>query len=99
MIFGLLASSLVVLTILTANAALAQAPFYQGKNLTYIVGLLAGDSTDLWSRALTRNMVKHIPGNPGVVTQNLTGAGGLIAANYIYGVAKPDGLTMGSVSA
>jgi tripartite-type tricarboxylate transporter receptor subunit TctC len=89
----------VPLAIFSAGSAWAQASFYKGKTMTYIVGLLAGDSTDLWSRALTRNMTKHIPGNPTFVVQNLTGAGGLIAANYVYGVAKPDGLTMGSVSA
>ncbi len=79
--------------------AYAQSDFYKGKTMTYVVGLLAGDSTDLWSRALTRNMVKHIPGNPGVIVQNMPGAGGLIAANYVYNVSKPDGLTLGSVSA
>ena len=78
--------------------ARAQNNFYQGKTMTYIVGLLAGDSSDLWSRAVARNLVKHVPGNPNILVQNITGAGGLIAANYVYGVAKPDGLTMGSVS-
>jgi tripartite-type tricarboxylate transporter receptor subunit TctC len=80
------------------SVARAQNNFYQGKTMTYIVGLLAGDSSDLWSRAVSRNIVKHIPGNPNILVQNMTGAGGLIAANYVYGVAKPDGLTMGSVS-
>lgn len=98
-IFFLLTWTPVISLLLTASAALAQAPFYQGKTITYTVGLLAGDSTDLWSRAVTRNMTKHIPGNPTFVVQNMPGAGGLIAANYVYGVAKPDGLTMGSVSA
>lgn len=77
----------------------AQSNFYQGKTMTYIVGLLAGDSNDLWARALTRNMAKHIPGQPSIMVQNMPGAGGLTAANYIYGVAKPDGLTLGTVSA
>jgi tripartite-type tricarboxylate transporter receptor subunit TctC len=81
------------------NSAHAQRDFYQGKTVTYVVGLLAGDSTDLWARAVTRSMVKHIPGNPNIIVQNMPGAGGLIASNYIYGVAKPDGSTMGSVSA
>src|SRR5262245_35328794 len=79
--------------------AQAQNNFYQGKTMTYIVGLLAGDSADLWSRAVSRNLVKHVPGNPNILVQNMTGAGGLIAANYVYGVAKPDGLTLGSISA
>ena len=77
----------------------AQSEFYQGKTMTYVVGLLAGDSTDLWARAVTRNMTRLIPGKPNIVVQNMPGAGGLIATNFIYGVAKPDGLTMGSVSA
>ena len=81
------------------DRAYGQSNFYQGKTMTYIVGLLAGDSNDLWSRAVTRNMVKHIPGQPNIVVQNMPGAGGLTAANYVYGVAKPDGLTFGSVSA
>jgi tripartite-type tricarboxylate transporter receptor subunit TctC len=96
---GLAAAFLFVLVATNAKLAAAQSDFYQGKTLTYVVGLLAGDSTDLWARAVTRNMVKHIPGHPNVVVQNMPGAGGLIAANYIYGVVKPDGLTMGSVSA
>ena len=81
------------------DRAYGQGNFYQGKTITYIVGLLAGDSTDLWARALTRNMAKHIPGQPNIVVQNMPGAGGLTATNYVYGVAKPDGLTLGSVSA
>jgi tripartite-type tricarboxylate transporter receptor subunit TctC len=80
-------------------AARAQTSFYHGKTMTYVLGLLAGDSTDLWARALSRNMVKHIPGKPNIIVQNMPGAGGLISTNYLYGVAKPDGLTLGSVSA
>jgi tripartite-type tricarboxylate transporter receptor subunit TctC len=97
------ASVVLWLCFLLSAAALtrahAQSNFYQGKTLTYVVGLLAGDSNDLWARAVTRNMAKHIPGQPNIVVQNMPGAGGLTAANYIYGVAKPDGLTFGSVSA
>jgi tripartite-type tricarboxylate transporter receptor subunit TctC len=91
--------SVCALTSINFSTAAEQPSFYQGKTMTYVVGLLAGDSTDLWSRAVTRNMIKHIPGRPSIVVQNMPGAGGLIAANYVYGVAKSDGLTMGSVSA
>jgi tripartite-type tricarboxylate transporter receptor subunit TctC len=41
-------------------------------------------------------MGKYVPGNPTIVVENMTGAGSLIAANHIYKVAKPDGLTIGS---
>jgi tripartite-type tricarboxylate transporter receptor subunit TctC len=79
------------------TSAQAQAPFYQGKTITIIVGYQAGDGYDIWSRLLAAHMGKYIPGNPGMIAQNLPGAGSMIAANHIYNVAKPDGLFMGSV--
>ena len=45
---------------------------------------------------LARFIGKYIPGNPDVVPQNMPGAGGTVAANYVYGIAKPDGLTLGA---
>jgi tripartite-type tricarboxylate transporter receptor subunit TctC len=75
----------------------AQAPFYQGKTITIIVGYLAGDGYDIWARLLAAHMGKHIPGNPNMIAQNMPGAGSMIAANHIYNVAKPDGLTMASI--
>lgn len=83
--------------LLSATAALAQAPFYQGKTMIVTVGYLAGDGYDIWSRLLTAHMGKHVPGAPNMVAQNMPGAGSMIAANYIYNVAKPDGLTIGSI--
>jgi tripartite-type tricarboxylate transporter receptor subunit TctC len=74
----------------------AQAPFYQGKTIRIIVGNLAGDAYDLWARIFAQHMGKYIPGNPTFIVQNMTGAGGVIAANYVYAVAKPDGLTLGT---
>jgi tripartite-type tricarboxylate transporter receptor subunit TctC len=76
----------------------AQAPFFQGKSIRIIAGTTAGTVTDLWPRLIADHMGKHIAGNPGVVVQNMPGAGGVIAANYVYNVAKPDGLTLGTVS-
>jgi len=76
----------------------AQAPFYQGKSIRLIAGTTAGTVTDLWPRLIAEHMGKHIAGNPGIVVQNMPGAGGVIAANYVYNVAKPDGLTLGTVS-
>jgi tripartite-type tricarboxylate transporter receptor subunit TctC len=61
-----------------------------------IVGSSAGGGFDTYSRTIARHMGKHIPGKPTVVVENMTGAGSLIAANYIYGQAKPDGLTIGN---
>ena len=75
--------------------ALAQANFYEGKTVRVIVGLAAGGGYDLYARTLARHLGKHIPGNPAIVVENMTGAGSIIAANYLYKVAKPDGLTIG----
>lgn len=78
-------------------SAHAQAPFYQGKTINIIVGYQNGDGYDIWARLLAAHMGKHIPGNPGFIVQNMPGAGSMIAANNIYNVARPDGLTMGSI--
>ena len=75
--------------------ALAQANFYEGKTVRVIVGLAAGGGYDLYARTLARHLGKHIAGNPAVVVDNMTGAGSIIAANYLYKIAKPDGLTIG----
>jgi tripartite-type tricarboxylate transporter receptor subunit TctC len=74
-----------------------QAPYFQGKTITIVVGYLAGDGYDIWTRLLAAHMGKHIPGNPNLIAQNMPGAGSMIAANHIYNVAKPDGLTIGSI--
>lgn len=75
----------------------AQAPFFQGRTITIIVGYQNGDGYDIWARLLAAHMNKHIPGHPGFLVQNMPGAGSRIAANHIYNVAKPDGLTMGAI--
>lgn len=83
--------------LLGIGAAHAQTPYFQGKTITVVVGYQAGDGYDIWARLLAAHMGKHIPGSPGLIVQNMPGAGSLIAANHVYGVAKPDGLTMGSI--
>ena len=70
--------------------------FYKGKTIKIVVGFLAGDVYDLWARLYAQHMPKHIPGRPDIIVQNMTGAGSMIAANHVYSVAKPDGLTLGS---
>ena len=76
----------------------AQANFYQGKTITMVVSSAVGGGYDLWARLMARHIVKHIPGNPSIIVQNMPGAGNIIGANYVYGVAKPDGLTLGAVN-
>lgn len=75
----------------------AQAPFYQGKTIRIVVGYQSGDGYDISARMLARQLPKHIPGNPNVIVQNMPGAGSRIAANYVFSVSKPDGLTLGAI--
>ena len=74
--------------------AAAQTPYYQGKTITMITGSQAGDLFDIYARMIATHMGKNIPGNPNMVVQNMTGAGHIVAANFVYAVAKPDGLTL-----
>ena len=90
--------AVVLISILVApGAALSQTPFYQGKTIRLIVGLAPGGGYDLYARVIARHMGKHIPGNPMIIVENMTGAGSVIAANYMYRAAKPDGLTIGHI--
>jgi tripartite-type tricarboxylate transporter receptor subunit TctC len=73
-------------------------PFYKGKSIKIVVGFTSGGFYDRWSRLLARHVPKYLPGNPEIIVQNMPGAGGLIAANHVYGVAHGDGLTLGMLS-
>jgi len=77
----------------------AQEPYYQGKTIRVVVGFSPGGFYDRWARTVARHINKHIPGTPDMVVQNMPGAGSVIATNYVYGVAPPDGLTIGMPSA
>ena len=69
--------------------------FFKGKTIRFIVGASPGGGYDTYTRTVARHISKHMPGNPTPVVQNLTGAGGLIVANYLYNKVKPNGLTAG----
>ena len=81
----------------TSNLA-AQAPFYEGKTVRIVVGFSPGGTYDVWARLMAHHMSKHVPGSPSFVVQNMTGGGSMVAANHVYTVAKPDGLTFGLVT-
>jgi tripartite-type tricarboxylate transporter receptor subunit TctC len=77
------------------TSGFAQDSFYSGKTIRIVVGFAAGGGFDTYARAISRHMGNHIPGNPTIIVENMAGAGSLIAANHVYKVAKPDGLTIG----
>ncbi|HYA29560.1 MAG TPA: hypothetical protein VEI95_12140, partial [Acidobacteriota bacterium] len=69
--------------------------FYKGKTIRFIVGYAPGGGYDTYTRAIARHIGKFIPGNPTAVVENMEGAGSLLAANYMFNKAEPDGLTVG----
>jgi tripartite-type tricarboxylate transporter receptor subunit TctC len=86
-----------LLSVLPCTAP-AQEPFYGGKTLRVIVGSSAGNTQDQMTRLVARYLPKYLPGHPNVIVENMSGASSVIAANYLFKVAKGDGLTIGTVS-
>lgn len=82
----------------TAGQADAIADFYKGKTVNVLIGVGVGGEYDLQARLVARHIGKHIPGNPTVVAQNMTGAGGLKMANYLATVAVQDGTYIGMIA-
>lgn len=78
---------------LGANPLFAAEPFYQGKTVRVVVASAAGGGSDIVARLMMRHFPRHIPGQPTVVVENMPGAGEIIGTNFVYGKAKPDGLT------
>jgi len=94
--FGLILAALFIGGV--AFAASSDDGFYKGKTIRLTVAFSAGGGYDTYSRTIARHLGKHIPGNPTVVVDNMTGAGGIIHANYMFKQARPDGLTIGNNS-
>ena len=95
---SVLAAILGLVTVLAAAPASADdvADFYRRQRLNLIVGNGTGGGYDVYARVLARHMSSHIPGNPSIIVQNMPGAGGLRAANFIYNVAAKDGTVFGT---
>jgi len=91
----LLALSTGALVLAVGAGGVRAQSFFEGKTLRLIVGFAPGGGFDTYARVIARHMGRHIPGNPTIIVENMTGAGSLIAANHVYRVAKPDALTVG----
>ena len=72
--------------------------FFKGKTVRLVVGTSSGGAMDEWARFIAPHLGRNISGGPDIVVQNMPGGGTVIAANYIYNIAKPDGLTLGLVN-
>jgi tripartite-type tricarboxylate transporter receptor subunit TctC len=91
----LLALSTLAIVLAAGGGPARAQSFYEGKTVRLVVGFAPGGGFDTYARVISRHMGRHIPGNPTIVVENMTGAGSLISANHLYRVAKPDGLTIG----
>jgi tripartite-type tricarboxylate transporter receptor subunit TctC len=92
---GLAGATVAILASATPAASETAADFFAGKTITLIAPSAVGGGYDLYSRFLSRFIGKHIPGNPTVIVRNMPAAGGIGAANHLYSIAAPDGLTFG----
>jgi tripartite-type tricarboxylate transporter receptor subunit TctC len=86
-----------VAAILGASVPAPAADFYNGKIVRLIIGAGTGSGYDMYARLVARHWQQHIPGKPTIIGQNLTGAGGVAMANYLYNVAEKDGTVIGLV--
>ncbi len=93
-----LMSVLFVVSTLILSQQLLAAPYYEGKVITIVVGYAPSGGYDRMARLLAKHLPKYIPGNPSVIVQNMPGASSMIAANHLYNMAQPDGLTIGTLN-
>ena len=92
LIFGL--AGLVIFGV----GASASGQFYQDKTLRIIVSSSPGGGNDTYTRLMARHLVRHIPGKPKIIVENMPGGGGLVAANYLYEQAERDGTVMEQIN-
>jgi tripartite-type tricarboxylate transporter receptor subunit TctC len=81
-----------------AGAPAQAADFYKGKSIKVVIGYSPGGGYDIYARAMARYLGDHVPGKPNVISQNMTGAGSMRAANYLYKIAPKDGTQFGTFS-
>ena len=99
---GIASKSLLIVAALAALANVARADsvadFYKNRSVSMIIGYSVGGGYDAYARLLARYIGRHIPGEPSIVAQQMTGAGSLRAANYLFSVAPKDGSVLGTFS-
>jgi tripartite-type tricarboxylate transporter receptor subunit TctC len=94
------AAMLTCLALIAAPHACAQsvAEFYRGKQISLVTSASVGGGYDQYARLIAKHMPRHIPGEPNIIVQNMVGAEGLRAANFLYNVAPQDGTVIGGLS-
>jgi tripartite-type tricarboxylate transporter receptor subunit TctC len=69
--------------------------FYKGKSISLVIATATGGGYDTYARLIARHLGRHLPGQPAIVPQNMPGAAGIRAANYLYAAAPKDGTAIG----
>jgi tripartite-type tricarboxylate transporter receptor subunit TctC len=90
----------VLATVLVTQPARAESveDFFHGKQISLVIGFPPGGAYDLYARAAALFLPRYLPGHPAIIARNLPGVAGMKAANYLYGQAPRDGLTLGMIS-
>jgi tripartite-type tricarboxylate transporter receptor subunit TctC len=91
------AGVMIMLAGLTPSAAAQSEGDFRGKTIRLIIGTSTGGGVDLYARLVAQHLGRHLPGEPVILPQNMPGASSVVAANYLYTRAKPDGLTLGAL--
>ena len=100
LVLGVAAASLMAIAGPGASPASADAveDFYKGKRIRVVIGYTTGGGYDSYARVLARFIGKHVPGQPGVIAQNMPGAGSLLATNWLANAAPRDGTVIGAIN-
>src|SRR5437763_7170568 len=72
--------------------------FFKGRDISIYIGYPPSGGYDIYGRLVAKHLGRFVPGSPGVVPQNMPGAGSLKAANYLYSVAPKDGTALAIIS-
>jgi len=94
MLLAVAAAYIVTGTAQAQQPSVSAEAFYKGKQLNFVVGLAAGGGYDQYARTIARHLDRHLPGKPTIVVQNMTGAAGMRATNWMYQIAPRDGATI-----
>ncbi len=94
----LTAMTAMLLAVVISGPLTAADDFYKGKKIRVIVSSSPGGGNDTYTRLIARHISRHIPGNPTIIVQNMPGAGGVMAADYLYNKAKRDGTLMEQIN-
>jgi tripartite-type tricarboxylate transporter receptor subunit TctC len=95
--YAAIVAGLALLVSATPPRAETVADFYRGKQITLVTSASVGGGYDQYARLLAKHMQRHIPGEPNIIVQNMVGAEGLRAANFLYNVAAQDGTVIGGL--